>query len=76
MLPLVVGVLFCCALLSVLSSFAIILKRKRDLVALLLLSNGCHVTVNVLWLFIFLFTCDVNRSANVLCDLSHIPKHE
>ena len=31
--------LFCCALLCVLSSFAIILKRKRDLVALLLLSS-------------------------------------
>ena len=30
--------LFCCALLCVLSSFAIILERKRELVALLLLS--------------------------------------
>ena len=39
--------LFCCALLCVLSSFAIILKRKRGLVALLLLSYGCLVTVNV-----------------------------
>ena len=56
--PLVVEVLclslFCCALLCVLSSFAIILKRKRererekDLVALLLLSYRCLVTVNVL----------------------------
>ena len=34
--------------LIVLSSFAIILKRKRELVALLLLSNGCLVTVYVL----------------------------
>ena len=32
----------------VLSSFAIILKRKRGLVALLLLSYYCPVTVNVL----------------------------
>ena len=40
--------LFCYALLSVLSSFAITLKRKRDLVALLLLSYGCLVTVNIL----------------------------
>ena len=32
-------------------SFAIILTRKRKLVALLLLSYGCLVTVNVLWLF-------------------------
>ena len=36
------------ALLYVLSSFAIILTRKRELVALLLLSFGCLVTVNVL----------------------------
>ena len=41
--------LFCCALLS---SFAVILKRKRELVVLLLLSYGCLVTVNVLCLFV------------------------
>ena len=50
--PLVVGnlylSLFCCALHCVLSSFAIIMQRKSELVALLLLSNGCLVTVNVL----------------------------
>ena len=40
--------LFDYALLCVHSSFAIILKRKRELVALLLLSYGCLVTVNVL----------------------------
>ena len=54
--PLFVGVLclalFWFALFCVLSSFAIILKRKRELVALLLLSYGCIVTVNVLWLFL------------------------
>ena len=44
--------LFCYALLCVFSSFAIILKRKRDLVALLLLSYGCPLTVNVLLLFL------------------------
>ena len=33
-------------------SFAIILKRKRQLVTLLLLSYRCPVTVNVLWLFL------------------------
>ena len=53
-LPLFVGVLcwslFWYALLYVLSSFAIILTRKRDLVAELVLSFGCLVTVNVLWL--------------------------
>ena len=42
--------LFCYVLLCVLSSFASILKRKRELVALL--SYGCLVTVNVLWLFL------------------------
>ena len=44
--------LFCYALLYVHSSFANILKRKRKLVALLLLSYRCIVTVNVLWLFL------------------------
>ena len=44
--------LFCCALLCVHSSFAIILKRKRKLVALLLLSYRCIVTINVLWPFL------------------------
>ena len=42
----------CYALLCVHSSFAIILKRKRKLVALLLLSCRCIVTINVLWPFI------------------------
>ena len=41
--------LFWYALLYVLSSFAIILTRKRELIALLLLCFGCLVsTVNVL----------------------------
>ena len=40
--------LFCCSLLCVLSSLPNILKRKRELVALLLLSYGYLVTVNVL----------------------------
>ena len=50
--PFIVGVLclslFCFVLLCVLSSFAIILKSKRELIALFLLSYGCLVTVNVL----------------------------
>ena len=53
--PFFVGVLclslFCYALRFVHSSFAIILKRKRELITLLLLSFGCLVTVNVPWLF-------------------------
>ena len=36
----------------VLSGFAIVLMRKRELVALLLLSFGCLVAVDVLWLFL------------------------
>ena len=44
--------LFCYALLCVHSSFAIILKRKRKLVAWLLLSYRCTVTINVLLLFL------------------------
>ena len=53
--PLFVGVLclslFCYILFCVHFSFAIILKRKRKLFALLLLSCRCIVTINVLWLF-------------------------
>ena len=44
--------LFCYALLCVHSSFAIILKMKRKLVALVLYSYRCIVTINVLWLFL------------------------
>ena len=52
--------LFCYALLCVYSSFAIILKRKRKLVALLLLSYRCIVTINILWLFLTM--------PSVVCD--------
>ena len=40
------------AFLCVLSSFAIILKRNIELVALLLLSYGCLVAVNGICLFL------------------------
>ena len=54
--PLIEGVLCLSllwyALLCVLSSFAIILKRKKEPVALLFLPYKCLVTVNVLWLFL------------------------
>ena len=46
--------LFSHALLCALPSFAIILKRKRELVALLLLSFGYLVTVNVQWIFLIM----------------------
>ena len=42
--------MFCCALLCVLSSFAIILMEKRELVALLSLFFWCLVMVE--WLFL------------------------
>ena len=42
--------MFCCALLRVHSSFAIILMEKRELIALLSLSSWC--LVSVMW-FIF-----------------------
>ena len=42
---------FSYALLYILSSFAIILTRKRELVALFLSSSGCLVAVNVIELF-------------------------
>ena len=42
--------MFCCALLCVHSSFAIILMGKRELVALLCLSSWCLVIV--VWLFL------------------------
>ena len=42
--------MFCCALLYVPSSFAIILIGKRELVALLDLSSWCLVIV--VWLFL------------------------
>ena len=55
-LPLFEGVLcwslFWYSSLCVLSSFAINMTRKRELVALLLLSFRCLVTVNVLWPFL------------------------
>ena len=44
--------LFCYAFLCVHSSFAIISKRKKKLVALLLLSYRCIVAINLLWLFL------------------------
>ena len=42
--------MFCCTLIYVHSSIAIILMRKRELVALLYLSSWCLVMVE--WLFL------------------------
>ena len=74
--PLFVGVLclslFWYALLCVLSNFTIILKRKRELVALLLLSYGCLVTVNVLWLFLKVSWVGLQCVVVVFHDHTHL----
>ena len=80
--PLFVGVLclslFCCALLWVRSSFAIFLKGKGKLVALLLMSYRCIVTINVLWLFFKVPWVGLQCVIVVFCDhapfLFHIQK--
>ena len=75
-IPIVVGVLclslFWYALLCVISSFAIILKRKRELVALLLLSYGYLVTVNVLWLFLMVQWVGLQCVIVVFPDHTHL----
>ena len=65
--------LFCNALLCVHSSFAIILKRKRKLVALLLLTYRCigTVTVNVMWLFLAVPQVDLQFVIVVFPDHTH-----
>ena len=77
-LHLLVGVLclslFCYALLFVHSSFAIILKEKRKLVALLhvLLSYRCIVTINVLWLFLRVPSVGLQCVIVVFPDHTHL----
>ena len=67
--------LFCYALLCVHSSFAIILKRKRKLVALLLLSYRCIVTINVLWLFLTVPWVGLQYVIVVFPDHTHLLFH-
>ena len=73
--PLFVGVLclslFCYALLCVPFSFAIMLKRWRNLVALILLSYRCIVTINVLWLIRTLPCVGLQCVINVFPDHTH-----
>ena len=59
-------------LLCVLSSFAILLKRMRELVALLVLSYGCLVTVNVLWLFLTVSWVGMQCVIVVFPDHTHL----
>ena len=63
----------CYALLCVHSSFAITLKRKRKLIALLLLPYRCSVTVNVMWLFLMVQLVGLQCVIVVFPDHTHIP---
>ena len=65
--------LMCYALLCVHSSFAITLKRKRKLIALLLLPYRCSVTVNVMWLFLMVQLVGLQCVIVVFPDHTHIP---
>ena len=65
------GVLFW-SLFCALSSFAIILTRKRELGALLLLSFRCLVTVNVLWLFLTVPRVGLQCVIVVFPDRTHL----
>ena len=58
-----------CITLCPFYSFAIILTRKREQFALLLLSFGCLVTVNVLWLILTVPWVGLQCVTVVLMDL-------
>ena len=66
--------LFCYALLCVHSSIALILNRKRKLIALLSLSYRCIVTINVLWLFLMLRWVGLQYVIVVFPDHTHFKK--
>ena len=53
-------------------SFAIILTRKRELSALLLLSFGCLATINILWLFLTVPLVGLQFVIVVLSDHTHL----
>ena len=64
--------LFWYLLLCVLSSFSIILTRKRELVVLLIMSFRCLVTVNVLWLFLMVPWVGLQYLIVVFPDHTHL----
>ena len=64
--------LFCYVLLCIHSSFAISLKRKRKLVALLLLSYRFNVTINVLWFFLMVLRAGLQYVIVVFPDHGHL----
>ena len=65
--------LLCYAVLSVFSSFAIILMRKRELVALLKLSSCCLVTVCVMWLFLMVSWVGMQCMTVVIPGHTYLP---
>ena len=64
--------LFCYVLLCVYCIFAIILKSKRKLVALVLLSYRCVVTINFLWLFLTMPWVGLQCVIVVFSDQTHL----
>ena len=62
--------LFCYALICAHFMFAIIWKKKRKLVDLLLLSYRCSVTIYVLWLFLTVPWLDLHNV--VFLDHTHL----
>ena len=52
--------------------FAIILKRKGKLVALLLLSYRCILTINVLWLFLTVPWVGLQYEIVIFPDHTHL----
>ena len=61
------------ALLCVLSSFANILTRKRELVDLLVLSFGYIVMVNIMWLFLTVPWVGLQCVVVVFPDNTYLP---
>ena len=64
--------LFCCALLCVRFGFAVILKRRRGLVTLLLLSCRCVVAVGVLWLYLAVPWVGLQYVIVIFTDHTHL----
>ena len=64
--------LFCYTLLCVHSSFAVILKGKRKLVDLLLLSYRCTATINVMWLILTVSWVGLQCVILVFPDHTHL----
>ena len=74
-LPLFVGgsvLVFVLVCVTLCPSFAIILGRKNELVALLLFSFGCLVTVNVLWLYLTVLWACLQFVIVVFPDHTHL----